>query len=136
MIHISDLSRLKRFNHPTDYTKVAEQIDVIILIIDKENRKLQLGHKQLEEDPWNSLEETFAIGSIHEGTVTRKDDKEANEDLIRRFNRKVLQSGVMSTVKATQRFEKPISKIERRKKAIIRRARKADKMMKMRLGVR
>jgi ribosomal protein S21 len=68
--------------------------------------------------------------------VTRKDDKEANENLIRRFNRKVLQSGVMSTVKSKQRFEKPISKIERRKKAIIRRARKADKMMKMRLGMR
>lgn len=68
--------------------------------------------------------------------VTRKDDKEANENLIRRFNRKVLQSGVLSTVKSTQRFEKPISKVERRKKAIIRRQRKADKMMKMRLGVR
>ena len=68
--------------------------------------------------------------------VTRKDEKEANENLIRRFNRKVLQSGVLSTVKARQRFEKPISKVERRKKAIIRRARKADKMMKMRLGMR
>ncbi len=68
--------------------------------------------------------------------VTRKDDKEANENLIRRFNRKVLQSGVLSTVKSTQRFEKPISKIERRKKAIIRRASKSDKMMKMRLGTR
>jgi len=77
MIHISDLSWLKRFNHPTDYTKVGDQIDIIILSIDKENRKLQLGHKQLEEDPWNALEETFAIGSIHEGTVTRKDDKGA-----------------------------------------------------------
>ncbi len=77
MIHISDLSWLKRFNHPTDYTKVGEQIDIIILSIDKENRKLQLGHKQLEEDPWNSLEATFAIGTIHEGTVTRKDDKGA-----------------------------------------------------------
>ena len=77
MIHISDLSWLKRFNHPTDYTKVGEHIDTIILSIDKENRKLQLGHKQLEEDPWNALEETFAIGSLHEGTVTRKDDKGA-----------------------------------------------------------
>ncbi len=77
MIHISDLSWLKRFNHPSDYTKVGEPIDIIILSIDKENRKLQLGHKQLEEDPWNALEETFAIGSIHEGTVTRKDDKGA-----------------------------------------------------------
>jgi small subunit ribosomal protein S1 len=77
MIHISDLSWLKRFNHPSDYTKVGESIDIIILSIDKENRKLQLGHKQLEEDPWNALEETFAIGSLHEGTVTRKDDKGA-----------------------------------------------------------
>jgi small subunit ribosomal protein S1 len=77
MIHISDLSWLKRFNHPTDYTKVGEQIDIIILSIDKENRKLQLGHKQLEEDPWNALEDTFAVGSVHEGTVTRKDDKGA-----------------------------------------------------------
>src|SRR5579871_468375 len=77
MIHISDLSWLKRFSHPSEYTKVGQNIEVIILGIDKENRKLQLGHKQLEEDPWNALEQTFAIGSIHEGTVTRKDDKGA-----------------------------------------------------------
>jgi small subunit ribosomal protein S1 len=77
MIHISDLSWLKRFNHPTEYTKVGESIDVVILGIDKENRKLQLGHKQLEEDPWTSLQDTFAVGSIHEGTVSRKDDKGA-----------------------------------------------------------
>ena len=77
MIHISDLSWLKRFNHPSEYVKVGESIDIIILNIDKENRKLQLGHKQLEEDPWNALEETFAIGSIHDGTIVRKDDKGA-----------------------------------------------------------
>ena len=68
--------------------------------------------------------------------VSRKDEKENNENLIRRFNRKVLQSGVLSTVKAGQRFAKPISKVERRKKAIIRRARKADKQAKMRLGIK
>ena len=77
MIHISDLSWLKRFNHPSEYVKVGESIDIKILNIDKENRKLQLGHKQLEEDPWNALEATFAIGSIHEGTIVRKDDKGA-----------------------------------------------------------
>ena len=77
MIHISDLSWLKRFNNPNEYTKVGNHIDVIIMSIDKDNRKLQLGHKQIEEDPWNSLEETFPVGSIHEGTVTRKDDKGA-----------------------------------------------------------
>jgi small subunit ribosomal protein S1 len=81
MIHISDLSWLKRFNHPTEFTKVGENIDVIILGIDKDNRKLQLGHKQLEEDPWNSLQDTFAVGSIHEGTITRKDDKGASVQL-------------------------------------------------------
>jgi small subunit ribosomal protein S1 len=77
MIHISDLSWLKRFNHPSEYTKVGETIEVVILGIDKDNRKLQLGHKQLEEDPWNSLQDTFAVGTIHEGTVSRKDDKGA-----------------------------------------------------------
>ena len=81
MIHISDLSWLKRFNNPNEYTKVGENIDVIIMSIDKENRKLQLGHKQIEEDPWNSLEETFPVGSIHEGTVTRRDDKGATVQL-------------------------------------------------------
>jgi small subunit ribosomal protein S1 len=81
MIHISDLSWLKRFNHPGEYTKVGEKIDVIILGIDKENRKLQLGHKQLEEDPWNTLQDTFAIGTVHEGTITRKDDKGATIQL-------------------------------------------------------
>lgn len=77
MIHISDLSWLKRFNHPSEYTKVGSEIEVMILSIDKDNRKLQLGHKQLEEDPWNNLQDTFAVGTIHEGTVTRKDDKGA-----------------------------------------------------------
>ena len=77
MIHISDLSWLKRFNHPSEYTKVGQNIAVVILGIDKDNRKLQLGHKQLEEDPWNTLQDTFAIGTIHEGTVSRRDDKGA-----------------------------------------------------------
>ncbi len=77
MIHISDLSWLKRFNNPNEYTKVGNQIEVIIMNIDKESRKLQLGHKQIEEDPWNTLETTFPVGSIHEGTVVKKDDKGA-----------------------------------------------------------
>jgi small subunit ribosomal protein S1 len=77
MIHISDLSWLKRFNHPSEYTRVGHHIDVVILGMDKDNRKLQLGHKQLEEDPWNALEETFAVGTSHDGTVIRKDEKGA-----------------------------------------------------------
>jgi small subunit ribosomal protein S1 len=77
MIHISDLSWLKRFNNPNEYTKVGNQIEVVIMNIDKESRKLQLGHKQIEEDPWNTLESTFPVGSMHEGTVIKKDDKGA-----------------------------------------------------------
>lgn len=68
--------------------------------------------------------------------VTRKDEREANENIIRRFNRKVLQSGILAEAKASMRFSKPISKTERRNKAIIRKARKADKLGKARLGVR
>jgi small subunit ribosomal protein S1 len=77
MIHISDLSWLKRFNNPSEYTKVGNNIDVMVLSIDKDGRKLQLGHKQIEEDPWNTLEDTFAVGSLHEGTVVKRDDKGA-----------------------------------------------------------
>ncbi len=81
MIHISDLSWIKRFNHPSEFTKVGEDIEVMILSIDKENRKLALGHKQLEEDPWNTFETVFPIGSMHEGHVTKKDEKGATVQL-------------------------------------------------------
>ncbi|MBL7718294.1 MAG: 30S ribosomal protein S1 [Flavipsychrobacter sp.] len=81
MIHISDLSWIKRYNHPSEFTKVGDEIDIAILSIDKENRKLALGHKQLEEDPWNTFETVFPIGSVHEGSVTRKDDKGATVQL-------------------------------------------------------
>lgn len=68
--------------------------------------------------------------------VTRKDSAEANENLIRRFNRKVQQSGILARVKELQFFEKSISKVERRRRAIVRKARKADKLKRMRLGQR
>ena len=68
--------------------------------------------------------------------VTRKDEREANENIIRRFNRKVLQSGILAEAKASKRFAKPISKPERRIKAIIRKERKADKLNKARLGLK
>lgn len=81
MIHISDLSWIKRFNHPSEFTKVGEEIEVIIMGIDKENRKLSLGHKQVEDDPWTTFETVFPIGSTHEGTITKKDDKGATVQL-------------------------------------------------------
>lgn len=68
--------------------------------------------------------------------VTRKDEREANENIIRRFNRKVLQSGVLAKAKTSMRFAKPVSKVERRAKAIVRKERKADKLDKTRMGLR
>ena len=68
--------------------------------------------------------------------VTRKDDKEANENIIRRFNRKVVQSGVLSAKKASLRFEKPISKTERRKNAIVSKQRRNEKLAKIKMGLR
>jgi len=77
MVHISDLSWTKRFNHPSEFTKVGEKIDVIILDIDKDNRKLSLGHKQTEDNPWDTFEQVFPVGSYHEAHVIRRDDRGA-----------------------------------------------------------
>ena len=75
MIHISDLSWTKRYNHPSEFTKVGKDIDVVILDIDQNHRKLSLGHKQTEENPWDTFENVFPVGSYHEGTIMRRDDK-------------------------------------------------------------
>ncbi len=69
LIHISDLSWTKKVKHPSEFTQVGAQIDVIVLDIDKENRRLSLGHKQLEENPWDVFEQKFTVGSIHEGKI-------------------------------------------------------------------
>jgi len=75
MVHISDLSWTKRYSHPSEFTKVGKTIDVQILDIDKDSRKLSLGHKQLEENPWDTFENVFPIGSYHEATLIKKDDR-------------------------------------------------------------
>jgi small subunit ribosomal protein S1 len=77
MVHISDLSWTKRYGHPSEFTKVGETIDIVILDIDKDNRKLSLGHKQIEENPWDTFENVFPVGSYHEATVLRRDDRGA-----------------------------------------------------------
>jgi small subunit ribosomal protein S1 len=77
MVHISDLSWTKRYGHPSEFTKVGEKIDIAILDIDQHNRKLSLGHKQLEENPWDTFETVFPVGSYHEATVLRRDDRGA-----------------------------------------------------------
>ncbi len=75
MIHISDLSWTKRFNHPSEYTKVGNTLEVLVLDIEMESRKLSLGHKQLEENPWDTFENVFPEGSYHEATVIKKADR-------------------------------------------------------------
>ncbi|MFM2225300.1 MAG: hypothetical protein RJA07_1502 [Bacteroidota bacterium] len=81
MVHISDLSWTKRYHHANEFAKVGSEIDVIVLNLDIENRKMSLGHKQLEEDPWDTFESIFPVGSIHQGTIVRKDDKGATIQL-------------------------------------------------------
>ena len=77
LIHISDLSWTKKVKHPGEFTQVGADIDVVVLEIDKENRRLSLGHKQLEENPWNAIEGQFAPDTVHEGTITEMTDKGA-----------------------------------------------------------
>jgi small subunit ribosomal protein S1 len=75
LIHISDLSWSKKIKHPAEFTKIGETIDVVVLDVDVENRRLSLGHKQLEENPWDVFESIFTTGSVHKGTVVSASDK-------------------------------------------------------------
>ncbi len=77
LIHISDLSWTKKIKHPNEFTQIGAEIEVIVLDIDKENRRLSLGHKQLEDNPWDALEGTFGIDTIHKGTISELSDKGA-----------------------------------------------------------
>jgi small subunit ribosomal protein S1 len=77
LIHISDLSWTKKVKHPAEFTSIGEEIEVVVLEIDKDNRRLSLGHKQLEENPWDVFESLFTVDSIHEGTVVDVFDKGA-----------------------------------------------------------
>ena len=75
LVHISDLSWSKKINHPNEFTKVGEELEVVVLELDEENRKLSLGHKQLEENPWDTFETIFTLDSIHQGTVIKVGEK-------------------------------------------------------------
>ncbi len=77
LIHISDLSWTKKIKHPAEFTQIGADIDVVVLEIDKDNRRLSLGHKQLEENPWNEFESQYGLDSVHEGTITEMNDKGA-----------------------------------------------------------
>ncbi len=77
LIHISDLSWTKKIKHPSEFTQIGADIEVVVLEIDKDNRRLSLGHKQLEDNPWDNFETVYTVGSIHEGTITELLDKGA-----------------------------------------------------------
>lgn len=77
LIHISDLSWTKKIKHPAEFTSVGDEIEVVVLEIDKENRRLSLGHKQLEDNPWDYFETEFSVGTVHEGTIVEMVDKGA-----------------------------------------------------------
>jgi len=77
LIHISDLSWTKKVKHPSEFTQIGADIEVMVLEIDKDNRRLSLGHKQLEENPWDVFETIFTVGSVHQGTIVEMLDKGA-----------------------------------------------------------
>ena len=81
LVHVSDLSWTKKVKHPSDFIKVSEELEVVVLELDVDNRRLALGHKQLEENPWDTFEDVFAMGSIHRCTVLSKNEKLATLEL-------------------------------------------------------
>ena len=81
LVHVSDLSWTKKIKHPSEFVKVGETLDVVVLELDVANKRLSLGHKQLEENPWETFETVFAIGSVHKGTIIQKVDKGAIVEL-------------------------------------------------------
>ena len=81
LIHISDLSWSKKIKHPAEFTKIGDTIEVVVLEVDAENRRLSLGHKQLEENPWDVYESLFGVGTVHQGTITNINDKGATVTL-------------------------------------------------------
>ncbi|GAB3895814.1 30S ribosomal protein S1 [Larkinella knui] len=81
LVHVSDLSWTKKIKHPSDFIKVGEELEVIVLELDVENRRLALGHKQLEENPWDTFESVFTPGSVHRCTILSKNDKVATLEL-------------------------------------------------------
>ncbi|WP_080053927.1 30S ribosomal protein S1 [Spirosoma aerolatum] len=81
LVHVSDLSWTKKIKHPSDFIKVGDELEVVVLELDVDNRRLALGHKQLEENPWDTFETVFAVGTIHRCTILSKNDKMATLEL-------------------------------------------------------
>ena len=119
LIHISDLSWSKKIKHPAEFTKIGDPIDVVVLEVDTENRRLSLGHKQLEENPWDVFETIFTVGSIHEGTITSMTDKGAIVALPYGIEGFAFNRGLMKEDKSTAKVDEvlPFRVIEFSKEA-------------------
>ncbi len=123
LIHISDLSWTKKIKHPAEFTAIGEEIEVVVLEIDKENRRLSLGHKQLEENPWDVFESVFTQGSIHEGTVIEIVDKGAVVALPYGVEGFVAQKHMLkedgSVIKADEKLEFKVIEFNKSAKRIV-----------------
>ena len=123
LVHISDLSWTKKVKHPSEFTAIGENLEVVVLEIDAENRRLSLGHKQLEENPWDVFETVFTVGSVHEGTVVAFNDKGATVALsygIEGFApAKALVKEDGTTAKAEEKLEFKVVEFNKGNKKII-----------------
>ena len=123
LVHISDLSWTKKVKHPSEFTSIGETLEVVVLEIDQENRRLSLGHKQLEENPWDVFETIFTVGSVHEGTITSFNDKGATVALeygIEGFApAKALVKEDGTTAKAEEKLEFKVIEFNKSNKKIV-----------------
>lgn len=123
LVHVSDLSWSKKIKHPAEFTKKGEELEVIVLEIDRENRRLSLGHKQLDENPWDTFESIFHEGAVHEGTVMEVNDKGATISMpygVEAFApNKHLKKEDKSTVKADETLEFRVIEFNKDQKRII-----------------
>lgn len=123
LVHISDLSWTKKFSHPAEFTKAGESLDVVVLDLDKENRRLSLGHKQLEEDPWDTFESIFLEGSTHQGVVHNIEEKGAIVSLsygVEAFApKKFLQKADKSKIKQDETLDFKVIEFDKGNKKII-----------------
>ena len=123
LVHISDLSWTKKVKHPSEFTAIGEKLEVVVLEIDAENRRLSLGHKQLEENPWDVFETIYTVGSVHEGTVVSFSDKGASVALAHGIEgfapAKALVKEDGTTAKAEEKLEFKVVEFNKSNKKIV-----------------
>ena len=123
LVHVSDLSWTKKIKHPSEFTALGDKFDVVVLEIDQENRRIFLGHKQLEENPWDTFEKVFTVGSIHKGTIVSFNDKGANVALEYGIEGFVPNKGLVkedgTTAKAEEKLDFKVLEFNKASKKIV-----------------